>query len=110
MRSAFSTALSAMGVVAACYLITVATWVQVLLLFLAASLGWCGFVILNRGDKIRTPDIVIMRQPPQPAVPERTNSAEAARPAHIVHKAAAPRQFPIHKLGGRSLPLAQPGN
>jgi hypothetical protein len=43
MESAFRTVLSALGVVAACYILTAATWTQVLLLFLAACLGWCVF-------------------------------------------------------------------
>ena len=40
MRSALRTFTSALGVCATCYLLSTASWQQVLLLFLVASFGW----------------------------------------------------------------------
>jgi hypothetical protein len=44
MKSAFRTVVSAAGVGSACYLIAIATWDQVLMLFMLLCLGWCLFV------------------------------------------------------------------
>jgi len=43
MESAFRTTASALGVCAACYLLSTASWQQVLLLFMVAGFGWCWF-------------------------------------------------------------------
>ncbi len=40
MRSALRTFTSALGVCATCYLLSTASWQQVLLLFMVASFGW----------------------------------------------------------------------
>jgi len=44
MNSAFRTVVSAAGVGSACYLLAIATWEQVLMLFTSLSFGWCLFV------------------------------------------------------------------
>lgn len=55
MRSAFGTFVSGIGVCAACYILTAATWIEVLLLFLAASLGWCFFSSRARNSAKKHP-------------------------------------------------------
>jgi hypothetical protein len=101
MSSAFRTFTSAAGVGSACYLLAMATWDQVLLLFLAASLGWCVFAmwIGNRkatygsvsgiNQKVAKTDIAMKNEPVAPKL-------EEPAPPRKVYK------FPIHELAGSS--------
>ncbi len=100
MESAFRTALSALGVVAACYILTAATWTQVLLLFLAACLGWCVFstfagrlpkrsasaITRKLRERFTTEPVVEQASVPEPPRQQPT------RPAPAVYR------FPIHQL------------
>ena len=110
MESAFRTVLSAAGVVAACYILIAANWIQVLLLFLAASLGWCVFAC-----KAKTGQSFAARRQRQPFFFEHTleqQNAQAPEPALESKPGQQParaeqrqpqapvavHRFPIHKL------------
>ncbi|MFN8555553.1 MAG: hypothetical protein U0103_29155 [Candidatus Obscuribacterales bacterium] len=98
MSSAFRTFTSAAGVGAACYLLATSTWDQVLLLFLAASLGWCLFVSYAGRRQAAAPSVVVekvvrAKATPMPA-PGTEPVAPAAEPPRKVYK------FPIHELAG----------
>lgn len=97
MESAFRTVLSAAGVLAACYVLTAASWIQVLLLFLAASLGWCIYVYRKGNERTVQPRRAVRAsreieiEHDKPLAPPPPMQAPA-QPRHIVHR------FPIHKL------------
>jgi hypothetical protein len=100
MSSAFQTFTSAAGVGAACYLLATSTWDQVLLLFLAASLGWCLFVSVSARRQASAPRVSVKK-------------AVKATPMAVSQEAAAPVQtepprkvykFPIHELAGATIP------
>lgn len=50
MQSAFRTFTSALGVCAACYLLSTASWQQVLLLFMVTGFGWCWLSTFSRSS------------------------------------------------------------
>jgi hypothetical protein len=99
MSSAFKTFTSAAGVGSACYLLAMATWDQVLLLFLAASLGWCLFVHHTQNRKPTQVPRSIIKKKPVLALPINEP---------VVRKVEeAPRKvykFPIHELAAASTP------
>lgn len=100
MNGAFSTFVSATAVAAACYLLAIASWQQVLLLFLASSVGWCAFAHLLRArsnqSRPQTPGMDLKSPfqplPPEPVqhYPHSCDTLEAAPPSTA--------RFPIHKL------------
>jgi hypothetical protein len=100
---------SAAGVVAACYLISVATWIQVLLLFLAASIGWCAFVcLMERREEARlnqAPRMIRVRrgEATEKVATPSSSVSEAVPPAPIQTASPKVYKFPIHKLSGRAL-------
>ncbi|MBS1953414.1 MAG: hypothetical protein JST89_04460 [Cyanobacteria bacterium SZAS-4] len=102
MSSAFRTFTSAAGVGSACYLLATSTWDQVLLLFLAASLGWCFFVSIMAKRQANAPRIapkkVAKATPMVAARSETVVPAPAAEPPRKVYK------FPIHQLAGATIP------
>ncbi len=106
MESAFRTILSAAGVMATCYVLAAATWIQVLLLFLAASLGWCVYSCRSKKQQGATP---AQRLDSRGFVEEmETITPRAQHPAEPV-QASIPKahvkpayRFPIHKLAGPS--------
>ena len=116
MRSALRTFTSALGVCAACYLLSTASWHQVLLLFMVASFGWCFLQFsssLEQDRRVSAPPMLpgldaFTAEAASPAVPEparpRTREPKA-RPVAAVkaQPAPAPRvqkvyRFPIHEL------------
>ena len=103
MSSAFRTFTSAAGVGSACYLLATSTWDQVLLLFLAASLGWCFFVSIMAKRQANAPRIVpkkITKAVPMAAAPAKSEPVVngPAEPPRKVYK------FPIHQLAGATIP------
>ena len=133
MRSALRTFTSALGVCAACYLLSTASWHQVLLLFLVASFGWCWFVFSNGLDadsKLRAPRVTPSKQQladnaASRAVPKaaaggrsKRQSAAKAQPGQLVQSVQSvpsvpsvqPMQriqkvyrFPMHELSRATL-------
>jgi len=106
MESAFRTVVSGLGVVAACYLLTAATWIQVLLLFLAACLGWCLFTTLMAIRPNRTPS------PSARAKKDRmADKPAAAKP--VIAEPKPPRasvyRFPIDQLTATRIPMPELG-
>jgi hypothetical protein len=108
MESAFRTLLSAAGVIAACYVLQTASWIQVLLLFSAGCLGWCVYACKPADRKISPP--LAFRQESTPALIEQVREPqgkpETAQPA--VQSAPATYRFPIHKLSAGSF-VIEPG-
>jgi hypothetical protein len=107
MSSAFRTFTSAAGVGSACYLLAMATWDQVLLLFLAASLGWCVFAmwIGNRkstGGSISATNQRIIRTDIALKNEQVAPKLEEPAPPRKVYK------FPIHELAGSTAPRSFP--
>jgi hypothetical protein len=116
MRSALRTFTSALGVCAACYLLSTASWHQVLLLFMVASFGWCFFAFSSTLEQERhgaAPPVLpgfdaFVPEAASPVVPEparRSAKEPKARPVAAVRTqpAPAPRiqkvyRFPIHEL------------
>jgi hypothetical protein len=102
MRSAFRTFTSLLGVCAACYLLASASWQQVLLLFLAASIGWCLFAFTFDD----TDDLLVSeRAPNMKARSQRVRKAKTMVPAAVAIPMAQPAEriqmsyrFPMHKL------------
>lgn len=108
MESASRTFVSAAGLVAACYILTVAHWTQVLLLFMGACLGWS---IYSCSDRRKTAPQGQPYQRWQPAAADDYAptapmvSAENAPPeSHQTAPVAPIYRFPIHKLTGVALP------
>jgi hypothetical protein len=102
MSSAFRTFTSAAGVGSACYLLAMATWDQVLLLFLTASLGWSIFVFLTEHRKAVYGSHSITK-----TNPEIIKNLIAQREAEVPTFQEPPRKvykFPIHELAGASTP------
>lgn len=102
MSSAFKTFTSAAGVGSACYLLATSTWDQVLLLFLAASLGWCLFVSYAGRRQSVAPRVVASKVEKAKATPMPPPGSEPVAPA-----AEPPRKvykFPIHELAGAPVP------
>lgn len=103
MSSAFKTFMSAAGVGSACYLLAMATWDQVLLLFLLSSFGWCLYsawasnrkpapiqpMLVKKAQKITGRNAVVSKELVAPP---------AAEPPRKVYK------FPIHELAGAPIP------
>lgn len=101
MSSAFRTFTSAAGVGSACYLLATSTWDQVLLLFLAASLGWCFFVSIMAKRQANAPRIApkkIAKAVPMVAAKTEPIVNSPAEPPRKVYK------FPIHQLAGATIP------
>ncbi len=100
MSSAFRTFTSAAGVGAACYLLATSTWDQVLLLFLAASLGWCFFVSIMAKRQANAPRIAPKKTKavPMAAAKSEPVANNPAEPPRKVYK------FPIHQLAGATIP------
>ncbi len=104
MSSAFKTFTSAAGVGSACYLLATSTWDQVLLLFLAASLGWCLFVSYAGRRQVAAPRMVPGKVAKAKATPMPAPGTEAVAP-----QPEPPRKvykFPIHELAGATVPRA----
>ncbi len=101
MSSAFQTFTSAAGVGAACYLLATSTWDQVLMLFLAASLGWCLFVSVAAKRQANAPRVapkIVTKAIPMAATtsePVVNNPTESPRKVY---------KFPIHQLAGATIP------
>jgi hypothetical protein len=111
MRSAFKTFASATGIVAACYLINTVSWIQLLLLCLAGSLGWCVYSTLSYrevGTHVDEP----LSSPTYETMPpgRRVQPVESVSPSRVVADTEDICKFPIHKLGSRALALAEPSN
>jgi hypothetical protein len=119
MESAFRTVLSAAGVMAACYVLAAASWIQVLLLFSAACLGWCVYTckpterkgqaagVFHHADSLDQSDSLYIDDFPMTksqVAPAARTSTEPERPTTVVYR------FPIHKLSATSLPLPEPGS
>jgi hypothetical protein len=107
MESAFKTFVSAAGLMAACYILTVAHWTQVLMLFFAASLGWSAYLSSYRSQrKPAAPGQLRQRQQPAEAQAASPDVAAPTRVAPAPVPPAAPSvpvyRFPIHKLTGVS--------
>jgi hypothetical protein len=109
MKSALRTFTSALGVCAACYLLATASWHQVLLLFLVASIGWCWFAFsvdahdepqLSRQAPNTKPLAVQARRATAPQPPAVTQ--ETARPERV-QRIQKVYRFPIHELTRPSL-------
>lgn len=101
MSSAFRTFTSAAGVGSACYLLATSTWDQVLLLFLAASLGWCFFVSIMAKRQANAPRIapqIITKATPMVAAKNEPVVNSPVEPPRKVYK------FPIHQLAGANIP------
>jgi len=103
MSSAFRTFTSAAGVGSACYLLAMATWDQVLLLFLAASLGWSVFVFITEHRKSAYGPRFANKTNPEMIksfiAPKREPEVPISQePPRKVYK------FPIDKLAGASIP------
>lgn len=95
MSSAFQTFTSAAGVGAACYLLATSTWDQVLLLFLAASLGWCLFVSVSAKRQASAPRVAVKKAvKTSPMAVSQEATPVPAEPPRKVYK------FPIHELAG----------
>ena len=122
MRSALRTFTSALGLCAACYLLSTASWHQVLLLFMVASFGWCWFAFSSGLDEERSAVPPRMTPSPKqlplsmpsPAVAEaRLSNVQGSRLAPRVQPNPTPRvqkvyRFPIHELTRASLtPIAE---
>ncbi len=122
MRSALRTFTSALGLCAACYLLSTASWHQVLLLFMVASFGWCWFAFSSGLDEEREGLAPRMTPSPKklpagmasPAVAEAMfSNVKGPRPAPRVQANPTPRvqkvyRFPIHELTRASLsPIAE---
>src|ERR1700738_3288156 len=106
MSSAFRTFTSAAGIGSACYLLAMATWEQVLLLFLAASLGWCVFVWKTETQKAangprfaakRNPEVFDNFASPRAAIQAQPQQRHFEPPRTIY-------RFPIHQLSNPSMP------
>jgi hypothetical protein len=115
MHSAFRTLFSFAGVLAVCYIITAASWVQVLLLFFAASIGWCllSFALTrqratNSRARYATSDSSRSRVPQEAEQPQ-AEASEAAQKDRSDTGMSQPSgytyRFPIHKLSSRPMPL-----
>ncbi len=109
MESASRTFVSAAGLVAACYILTVAHWTQVLLLFLGACLGW-SIYSCSYSSRLKTAPQGQSHQRRQQAAANENVPAAPVAPAEVSapvsHQAppAAPvYRFPIHKLTGVAL-------
>ncbi len=115
MRSALRTFTSALGVCAACYLLSTASWQQVLLLFMVASFGWTWFAFSSgfeadgaqlspRKKHLRD----LLMEEPLPAVREALAQSAASgqqlepkvQPAQRVQRVY---RFPIHELSRSGL-------
>lgn len=121
MRSALRTFTSALGVCATCYLLSTASWHQVLLLFMVASFGWCWFVFSSNLENDRResaprvlPGLDAFTSGASPVVQEQVlpklARQSSARPTAAVRPqpAPAPRvqkvyRFPIHELARPTL-------
>jgi hypothetical protein len=110
MKSALRTFTSALGVCAACYLLATASWQQVLLLFLIASIGWCWFAFsVDAHDEPKAagrapntkPRVVPARKAAPPAQPAFAQEA-APRPERV-QRIQKVYRFPIHELTRPSL-------
>ncbi|CAN5421398.1 hypothetical protein BH10CYA1_BH10CYA1_02620 [soil metagenome] len=101
MSSAFRTFTSAAGVGSACYLLATSTWDQVLMLFLAASLGWCLFVSIAAKRQANAPRVA-------PKKATKAVPMAAAKSEPVVNSPAEPQRkvykFPIHQLAGATIP------
>ena len=121
MRSALRTFTSALGVCAACYLLSTASWQQVLLLFMVASFGWSWFAFSSgleaEGAEVSprvTPSLEkLIADKPLPVVPvmpvapvqQRPQPAPRLQPVQRVQRVY---RFPIHELTRASLtPIAE---
>ncbi|HEY9679617.1 MAG TPA: hypothetical protein V6C76_16535 [Drouetiella sp.] len=107
MSSAFRTFMSAAGVGSACYLLASAKSEQVLMLFLAASLGWCLFAYIGAKRKTLYPTVtkatkqqIVANYVAPPRTPEVVQRIE--EPPRKVYK------FPIHELAGNKVPRPAP--
>lgn len=112
MNSAFRTFFASLGVGAACYVLAMASWQQVLFFFLFACLGWCLYVWsaekkralyihppikFQPGIEIESayapsqlpPSRVLPPTRPMPTMQPRQPEPMAARPVY---------SFPMHKL------------
>jgi hypothetical protein len=105
MKSALRTFTSALGVCAACYLLATASWQQVLLLFLVASIGWCWFAFsIDAHDEPvrsgRAPNTKPRAVPVSKAAPPRPPavSLETAPPPERIQRIQKVYRFPIHEL------------
>ncbi len=101
MSSAFRTFMSAAGVGSACYLLATSTWDQVLMLFLAASLGWCLFVSIAAKRQANAPRIApkkVTKAVPMVAAMTDPVLSAPVEPPRKVYK------FPIHELAGAPIP------
>ena len=122
MKSALRTFTSALGVCAACYLLATATWQQVLLLFLVASIGWCWFAFSFDGHEkpevaSRAPNTKPRTVPPRRPVPVGPPVVSLEPPAVALELPPRPApiqriqkvyRFPIHQLARPSLsPIAE---
>lgn len=99
MRSALQSFLSALGVGSACYVLAMASWQQVLFLFLAASLGWSFFVWQQeRRKELYGPKSVIKRVPEM--VSTYTAPKQPLEPVQpvVYDQRRAIYRFPIHEL------------
>jgi hypothetical protein len=88
----------------ACYVLMAANWIQVLLLFLAACLGWCVYACQSQADdQVRT---ARPRQQKQLAKVKRQESdpvpAQLAQPNATPAERVSVYRFPIHKISGNS--------
>ena len=116
MRSALRTFTSALGVCAACYLLSTASWQQVLLLFMVASFGWSWFAFssgLEADGAEYAPQMTLFKKSlledkPLPAVPvppvmpviPRPQLAPKLQPVQRVQRVY---RFPIHELSRATL-------
>jgi len=121
MRSALRTFTSALGVCAACYLLSTASWHQVLLLFMVASFGWCWFAFssgLDGEKSVMAPRVTPLAEmltvgSPSQAVPGAKVSPTAKRPQPVTRVQPVQRvqkvyRFPIHELTRATLtPIAE---
>ena len=114
MRSALRTFTSALGVCAACYLLSTASWQQVLLLFMVASFGWSWFAFSSGHEtdgKKLIPRATLLKnrlnamKKPLPVVPEQTIAANQPRlqPVQPVQRVQRVYRFPMHELSRASL-------
>jgi hypothetical protein len=125
MRSALRTFTSALGVCAACYLLSTASWQQVLLLFLVASFGWTWWAFssgLEADGTAFSPRTTPFRKSPLedkplPVAPDGSTATamlssvpvmpeqrlQLARESQPVARVQRVYRFPIHELTRASL-------
>ncbi len=111
MRSALRTFTSALGLCAACYLLATASWQQVLLLFLVASIGWCWFAF--SADEFDSLPGMAPNMKPRPNRRPRAKTpvSSAVREAQVTSRPERIQtvyRFPMHQLARPSFaPIAE---